>query len=177
MAKVLIIGYGNTLRGDDGIGRLAAERLRESAPGPDIEVLAVHQLTPELAEPVSRADFVVFLDAREGGMPGTVQREPVHPEPGGEGAFTHQASPSGLLAAASLLYGSRPEGVLLSASGESFAYGAGLSAAAQAAEAELVAICKDLTRPALRRSRDDVGEREREAAGASSPGRFPTGPH
>ena len=33
MGRVLIIGYGNPLRGDDGFGWHAAERLRETAPG------------------------------------------------------------------------------------------------------------------------------------------------
>jgi hydrogenase maturation protease len=68
MARVLIVGYGNPLRGDDGLGWHAAEALRAALP--EAEILAVHQLTPELAEDASRAELVIFLDAAETGAPG-----------------------------------------------------------------------------------------------------------
>ena len=61
MSPLLVIGIGNPLRGDDGVGpRLAAEaealaprprRGRE----PDLAVRAVQQLTPELAPEVAEA--------------------------------------------------------------------------------------------------------------------------
>ena len=111
---VLVIGYGNTLRSDDGVGwhvaalladdpRLAAdsplaadsalEAARQLAadprlaadsplaedpqPGDDlplvgVEVLAVHQLTPELAIDMSRASLVILIDASADGPPGAI---------------------------------------------------------------------------------------------------------
>lgn len=126
MPGTLIIGYGNPLRGDDGLGRRAAESLRELAL-PGVTILAVHQLAPELAEDISRAELVVFIDAREGGLPGEWSAEPVAPGPECAQAFTHEVSPASLIGAARLLYGRAPEGVLFSMTGESFDYREGLS--------------------------------------------------
>src|SRR4029079_16715395 len=70
--RLLIIGYGNRLRGDDAAGYLAAESLRTLLIAPDIEILAVHQLTPELAEPIAVAGRVIFLDAAASGTPGEI---------------------------------------------------------------------------------------------------------
>ena len=55
----LVIGYGNTLRGDDGVGPLAADTIR----GWGLEgvaAISITQLTPELAEPISAARLAVF---------------------------------------------------------------------------------------------------------------------
>ena len=60
--KTLIIGYGNTLRGDDGVGYKIAE-IVEQWNVDNIISLAVHQLTPELAEKIFQADTVIFIDA------------------------------------------------------------------------------------------------------------------
>ena len=63
MARALVIGYGNTLRADDGLGPAVAERLGSEWADEDVGVLSCQLLTPELAEPVSRAEIVVFIDA------------------------------------------------------------------------------------------------------------------
>lgn len=134
MGRVLVIGFGNPLRGDDGLGWVAAERLlgHEEA----LEVLAVHQLTPELAEPVSRADLVIFIDARQDGTPGEVSLEAVLPEP--PAAFWHHVTPGILLGSAQTLYGRSPEAVLFSITGEEFGYREGLSPVVEAALPELL---------------------------------------
>lgn len=137
MPRVLIIGYGSPLRGDDGLGWHAAERLRELAL-PGTEVLTVHQLTPELAEDASRAERVIFIDAREGGSPGEWRAEPVTAEAESVQAFTHHVTPGSLLGGARLLYGSEPEGILFAMSGESFEYREGLSETVAAALPEML---------------------------------------
>lgn len=58
----LVIGYGNTLRSDDGAGQRAAE-LVESWNIADVRSLMVHQLTPELATEIALAERVIFVDA------------------------------------------------------------------------------------------------------------------
>ena len=60
--KILIIGYGNTLRGDDGVGYKIAEIIEQWNIN-NITSLAVHQLTPDLAENIAQADTVIFVDA------------------------------------------------------------------------------------------------------------------
>ena len=70
MPRTLIIGYGNPLRGDDGLGWQVASELAKCVDAL-ISVVAVHQLTPELAEPVSDADLVIFVDSSCDGEPGS----------------------------------------------------------------------------------------------------------
>ena len=61
-SDLLVIGYGNELRGDDGVGPAAA-RAVAGWNRPGIVALDVHQLTPELADDVGQAGYVVFVDA------------------------------------------------------------------------------------------------------------------
>ena len=69
MPHTLIIGYGNPLRGDDGVGPRAAELLVEedgvtSPLLPDgVQVLVCHQLTIELAPQIAEADRLILIDA------------------------------------------------------------------------------------------------------------------
>ena len=58
----LVIGYGNTLRGDDGVGPRVAEAIHQLAL-PGVRALVCPMLTPELADPISRAHTVIFVDA------------------------------------------------------------------------------------------------------------------
>jgi len=68
----LIIGYGNTLRGDDQVGVLLAETLEQALQARfeiisegvnPVQVVATPQLLPELAAPIATVDWVIFLDA------------------------------------------------------------------------------------------------------------------
>jgi hydrogenase maturation protease len=120
----LIIGYGNPLRGDDGFGYRAAERI----PGG----IAVHQLTPELMDLISRADRVVFLDATAEGVPGEIHRRPLAPAASGR-PFAHHATPETLLAGALALYGRAPEAILVTVTGGNFAVSDSLSSEVEAA--------------------------------------------
>ena len=70
MSEALVIGYGNELRGDDAAGpRVAAAVEQWQLPG--VRVLILHQLTPELADPIASSGLVIFVDAAleaEGGV-------------------------------------------------------------------------------------------------------------
>ena len=127
MPRILIIGYGNPLRGDDAFGQEAAARLQDIILDPDVEILALHQLTPELMEAVSRAERVLFIDARDGPAPGEISLEPLEPQAESSAAFTHFSTPAGLLAGALALYGKCPAATLLTAGAAGFDLGAGLS--------------------------------------------------
>ncbi len=150
MCRLLIIGYGNPLRGDDGLGWHAVERLRSELTDPEIDIKAVHQLTPELSELMSRAGRVIFIDAAAEGEPGTLERRTLVPEPT-SAAFTHQATPAGLLAAAEKLFGRAPEAELFSIPIESADFGYHLTPGVQQALNELVnaivAIAREPQRP------------------------------
>jgi hydrogenase maturation protease len=101
----LIIGYGNTLRSDDGVGPRVAEAVEEfHLPG--VRTLICQQLTPELAEPVSRARAVVFVDAAVD-APGEVQLRPLEPA-GTSQLMAHAADPRTMLAIARDVFGHAP---------------------------------------------------------------------
>jgi hydrogenase maturation protease len=96
-ARVLVIGYGNTLRGDDGVGPRVAEAVgRLGLPG--VRVLVCPLLTPELADPISRVEKVIFVDAAVD-APKEVQWRELKP---GESSqiMAHAADPRTMLALA-----------------------------------------------------------------------------
>ncbi|MGD0390576.1 MAG: hydrogenase maturation protease [Tepidisphaeraceae bacterium] len=113
-APVLVIGYGNVLRGDDGVGWAAARRLARRLPRRLASVLMVHQLLPELAEPISRAKRAIFIDADERLAPGQVCQKVVQPLDRADGTIGHHQSPGGLLRLARDLYGHAPEALVFS---------------------------------------------------------------
>jgi len=138
MPHTLIIGYGNPLRGDDGIGARAAELLAET-PFPDgVQVLVCHQLTIELAPQIAEADRLILIDARATGEPGSIEQCVLTPAIPDRASLTHHIDARGLLAAAQMLYGHAPETMLFTVSGGSFEGGEALSPAVAAALPELL---------------------------------------
>src|SRR5258708_21465848 len=93
MTKTLVIGYGNELCGDDGLGWRVAQDLAARQFDGDVEIMALRQLNPELAEPISQADRVIFIDARMGREPGVVSCEPVAPRTLGINPWSHHRTP------------------------------------------------------------------------------------
>jgi hydrogenase maturation protease len=81
--QVVVIGYGNTLRSDDGAGQQVAT-LVEDWQLPQVRSLAVHQLTPELAAELATAQMVIFVDAYpESSTAGRQHSPPKSPKSGG----------------------------------------------------------------------------------------------
>jgi hydrogenase maturation protease len=132
-ARALIIGYGNPLRGDDGLGWRAAERLRETILDQEVEIRTGHQLTPELAETASHVRLVVFIDANCDTMAGEVVSRKIEPDRSPSELFTHRLTPEVLLGMAEKLYGRSPEGFLISVGAASFEHGDQLSPAVESA--------------------------------------------
>ena len=76
---MLIIGYGNSLRGDDNVGCHVAQMLDRHYDGdPDVRVIGSHQLTPEMAEDIAASEFVLFLDAAAGEPAGKIKAATVN---------------------------------------------------------------------------------------------------
>jgi len=126
-APVLVIGYGNVLRGDDGVGWAAARSLARRLPRRLASVLMVHQLLPELAEPISRATRAIFIDADERLEPGQVCRKIVQPLDRADRTIGHHQSPGGLLRLARDLYGHAPEALVFSIGAADFDFAPTLS--------------------------------------------------
>jgi hydrogenase maturation protease len=72
--SVVVIGVGNVLRGDDGIGPAVAERVRAVAPA-DVAVSVCEAEPSRLIEAFENADLAVLIDATStGAPPGTMHR-------------------------------------------------------------------------------------------------------
>lgn len=149
MASVLVIGYGNPLRGDDGFGWHVARSLCQDEADGVLEVIACHQLTPELAELVSRARLVIFIDAELGEVPGQFSCQAVEPQCGFTTSLSHQLDPPTLLAWAQSLYGTYPPAVLLCVTGQSFAHEEELSPAMRATLPAVQAKVRELAIPVI----------------------------
>ena len=129
----LVIGIGNSLRGDDGVGVLLAEQVGGRS---------VQQLTPELAAELAELEAVLFIDAwlaPAGGPPQLVELIPA-----GAGApDTHRLEPAELLAISQALYGRAPAACLLQVPAHVFEHGNTLSAQLQAALPQAQALMQD----------------------------------
>ena len=128
-SSIVVIGYGNPLRSDDGIGWRIAEVLRGRFDSSGIEVIQCHELTPEMAENMRRAALVIFMDAATDGFPGEVRQRRLS----GSGmndsspALSHGLTPEALLALAAHLYGASPDAHLFTVCGRSFCHGENFS--------------------------------------------------
>ncbi len=123
--SILVIGYGNDLRGDDAAGRCAAARVA-AWELPAVCVLSLHQLTPELADPLVAADRAIFLDAHPAGDDPTVRVRPISPVPH-TNRFGHSSDPRALLAFTKTAFGRSPEAWWVTIPAADFALGAPLS--------------------------------------------------
>ncbi len=136
---ILVIGYGNPLRRDDGVGWAVIEALLAQAP-PNMTCLAVHQLTPELSEQVAHADVVILIDASVEGEAGDIHITPILPCKDGTPTLTHHLSPRGLLDMVRWLYDKTPFTLLMTITGADFGIGEGLSDVVQGKVASLANI-------------------------------------
>jgi hydrogenase maturation protease len=143
-AGVLVVGYGNSLRSDDGVGWHAAGVLATDPRLAGARVLARHQLVPELALDVSRASLVVLVDAAAGGDPGSLSVRRVRPRPPISATWSHHLDPETLAGLAEALYGLVPPIVLVSVAAGSFAEGDRLSVALERALPEVVEVVADV---------------------------------
>ena len=128
--KTLVIGYGNTLRGDDGTGFRIAEAV-EAWGLPEIKSLPCHQLTPELAAEIAETDRVIFVDATLPQNPHSpIILERIFPEQS-PAMPTHHSSPASLLALTQRLYGKQPLAYAMLLPSWEMGYGEDLSRIAQ----------------------------------------------
>jgi len=110
---VLVIGYGSTLRSDDGVGPAVAERLAHDPRLEGVTVISCHQLTTEMALDFSRAREVVLIDASHGPPAGSFTIGSVTDASPGTALMTHHIDPSTIAELAGELYGSSPDLVVV----------------------------------------------------------------
>ncbi len=115
--RVLLIGFGNPGRGDDGLGPALAQAVGELGL-PGVTVDADYGLAPEHAADVADHEVVIFADADLAGPePFSFQRL----EPRDEMPFSsHGLRPTGVLALAETISGRPAQGYLLAIRGYEF---------------------------------------------------------
>ncbi len=128
IAGFLVIGYGNPLRCDDGVGPKVAEAV-EALQLPGVHTLVCQQLSPEHAEPISRARVVVFVDAAMD-APKEAQLSKLEPA-GTTQLMAHAADPRTMLALARDVFGHAPEAWWLTIPAVKLGFGTDFSPAAQ----------------------------------------------
>jgi len=138
----LFIGYGNSLRRDDGAGLVLATKLASywRRRGHYVRQVQVQQLTPDLAFDITAADVgaVVFVDASV--APAGVYEDDAEADSGltvdiaevnitsDSASLGHHMDPGELMVYAELLYRRRPPAWLVTVPGLDFSYGEQLSA-------------------------------------------------
>jgi hydrogenase maturation protease len=128
LCKLLVIGYGNTLRSDDGAGVRVAEAIGALGP-PGVTALAPHQLTPEIVEHLAGAREAVFVDARIAEVGQGITIGPLEPASSIRPA-SHTSDPRSLLALARSLHGRAPAARLITVPAVDRSLGETLSATA-----------------------------------------------
>lgn len=142
---MLVIGYGNVLRRDDGVGPRVADAV-EALHLPGVRTLVCQQLSPEHAEAVAQAQTVIFVDAAVD-APAEVQLRKLEP---GESTqlMAHAADPRTMLALARDVFGHAPEAWWLTIPAVKLGFGEDLSPDAQRGLERAVEEIKRLRRQA-----------------------------
>ena len=134
MKKLLLIGYGNPDREDDGVawhilraltvklGLPVPESYEDEFPESDqIDFAFYLQLTPEMAEDISTYEHVCFIDAHTGSIPEPVRLIDVESE-FQHSPFTHHLTPQSLMSMCETLYERKPDAALVSVLGYRFLF-------------------------------------------------------
>ena len=124
MIKTLVIGFGSTLRTDDGAGIWTAEKL-SALQIPGVVVECTHQLSLDLLEDFSSYDRIVFIDAAVDGK--NVAFEPVGRPDVAVPPSAHHLTPADLIKTYSDLYERSIEAFFCTIRGEEFEFGTELS--------------------------------------------------
>lgn len=154
VARILLLGYGNIDRQDDGVAWHILKTLSQYLNLPEadltyldfpfevripslqgkpgdgnfisIDLWFVSQLTPELAEIVSKYETICFIDAHTGNIPEDTNFKPI--KAGYQASpFTHHLTPQSCLELARVMYGQAPESHIMSVRGYEFGFSNQLS--------------------------------------------------
>jgi Ni,Fe-hydrogenase maturation factor len=135
MPKILILGYGNVDRQDDGIAWhvLCALVARLGRPIPDVpgegfeaaglnpDLVFIPQLVPEMSETLAEYDQACFIDAHTGNIAADLSFEEIQGSYK-SAPFTHHLTPQTCLSLAGTLFGHQPHGFLATVRGYEFQF-------------------------------------------------------
>ncbi|NLH18066.1 MAG: hydrogenase maturation protease [Phycisphaerae bacterium] len=115
--RILVFGYGNPSRQDDGLGPALAAAF-ETMDLPGVMVDSNYQLTVEDAATVAEYDAVVFADAATEG-PEPFSFEPIVPK-SNPSFSTHSVQPNAVMSLAKDLFDAKTAGFVLAIRGYAF---------------------------------------------------------
>lgn len=161
MSKILILGFGNADRQDDGVAwyilvgiakKLGLKPPQE--PGEpfetyqdDLDIQFMLQLYPEMAENLDKYDRVYFIDAHTGEIEQEISFQEVKPQYQ-QSPFTHHFTPQSLLSIAKTIFDRSPQSFLLSVRGYYFGFDRNLSSrTAQLCEEAISLLWQSLFHP------------------------------
>lgn len=130
----LVVGIGNRLRGDDGIGPMLAEELPGRLPlalRRDLQVRCVQQLLPELSSEIAAVEAVLFIDAWQPSAGAPQRGHGPWLQPLGDelqpGPFSHDLDAASVVRLCALLHGCSPRAAQLLVPASHFPHGAHFS--------------------------------------------------
>ncbi|MFW6108257.1 MAG: hydrogenase maturation protease [bacterium] len=152
-ARVVVIGAGNELMTDDGVGVHAVRRLRQTCQDPRVAFVEGGTALADALDLVPDGADVVVVDAAEGGgEPGSVYRLGLSDVASPRGVSLHERSLPEVFAAARVGGARFGEVVVLGVEPATVAVGEGLS---EALEARLDAVCDAARREIARRAKEE----------------------
>ncbi len=125
LKPILLIGYGNTLRSDDGVGWYVADSIIGKL-GDRIDIIKADQITVEMTEDIKDRKLVIFVDAHVSDKDDWLKAEEIFPDLK-FGMTAHIFTPSALLALCEKIYNKCPKAYLFSIKGINYDFGEKLS--------------------------------------------------
>jgi hydrogenase maturation protease len=137
---ILILGFGNPDRQDDGVAWHVLRELMvfyglpipetldidDFLPDNSVHFLFQLQLRPEIADDLNKYDWAVFIDAHTGAVPLNINVIEVKPE-FQKSPLTHHLTANSLLAIAQKIHNKHPYSILVSIRGYEFGFSQELS--------------------------------------------------
>ncbi len=138
-SNIIVIGFGNTLRGDDGIARLVLRELEkrldksidQTTGSSRIRLVLKHQIDIIDAEVVSESDVVIFVDAHVSERLNDIDIREITGRETTTVNVTHISSPEELIVAAKEIYGTTPRAFVCAVRGYDFEFGEQITEPAQ----------------------------------------------
>lgn len=119
--EIWIIGYGNSRRGDDGIGPYMVKTLKKMIMHNErIHFRSIPQLTPDLIDDLQKADFILFIDATVKNLKKGWRFLKIQPDFSYLPFLTHHVTPEFLLGLLQSVYMRCPSAWLVSVQGYGF---------------------------------------------------------
>lgn len=142
--KVAVIGYGNDLRGDDGIGIVAVRKIRECLKDTNVDTHEYHQLSIEIIPLLCRYDKIIFIDCSTDIAHGEVSCYQIKPDNNISLTMTHHLMPEQILQLIDTLYEKNPVAYVCKVGGRVFDFGYEISKEVMASTHKVIKCCMEL---------------------------------